>query len=198
MAATTPPPPLTPSSSRSLSPSPTAINSPTGSHRSTSPSTPRPSINSSSGYNTPSRQPTPSISIHEASDEETETKPFGNGSAGYGSSTLLSPSSSSSSSRYGNRLTVPRRGLRPFVRSLGAPSPEIIPMPGSSLVGGPDDGGDTPRSIPDGNGNESDGAVDGVQGMIRLKKSQIRKLQEEVKHLEKICEMAGKGPANGA
>ncbi|KAF3228257.1 hypothetical protein TWF192_004326 [Orbilia oligospora] len=105
-----------------------------------------------------------------------------------------------------------------FVRSTGAPSPSpnAYPMYASSFRDASDDGEETYKFSHKGNGSdESDGAIDGIKGiccglnvlekvyedyinhfdgvdMIRLKKSQIRKLEEEVKCLEKVCEMAQK------
>ncbi|KAK6519160.1 hypothetical protein TWF281_003849 [Arthrobotrys megalospora] len=97
-----------------------------------------------------------------------------------------------------DRLNIPNP--RAFVRSIGAPSPTPFPMPGSSLIvtssvaGDEDDGGDTPRAVrADSEGIDSDVAIDGVKDMIRLKKSQIRKLQEEVEWLEKTCGLAETG-----
>ncbi|EGX46141.1 hypothetical protein AOL_s00110g305 [Orbilia oligospora ATCC 24927] len=112
---------------------------------------------------------------------------------------------------------------RSFVRSTGAPSPSpnAYPMYASSFCGASDDGEETYKFSHKGDGSdESDGAVDGIRGicydlnmfekvygdyinrfdgvdMIRLKKSQIRKLEEEVKYLEKVCEMAEKKKKNG-
>ncbi|KAF3192333.1 hypothetical protein TWF225_000587 [Orbilia oligospora] len=105
-----------------------------------------------------------------------------------------------------------------FVRSTGAPSPSpnAYPMYASSFCGASDDGEETYKFSHKGDGSdESDGAVDGIRGicydpnvfekiyggyinrfdgvdMIRLKKSQIQKLEEEVKCLEKVCERARK------
>ncbi|KAK6498242.1 hypothetical protein TWF506_004481 [Arthrobotrys conoides] len=191
MTGRTPPPPRPPSlPSNHPSPTPSFAQLPT-SFTSLPPAL-MPDSTTASPLHSSSRQATPSISIHEASDSEdghdTDDDTItglltGNGFMDYVMTPSRSPSSQST-----DRLSVP-----PFIRSVGAPSPSpsLFPMNTGSL-GGSSDGEGTIRAASSVGGgyDEDDAAVGGVKRLIRYKKAMIWKLEEDIKCLEKVCEMA--------